>query len=112
MFVKDIICLLYFIAFTNASRVIYMMMHAEKPNYGTLDKGSKWSTTQDIPNERDNGLGITGYERSKCLVDIFGRNAPSYRQPKAILYQHYTAQGDFIDSGERGQHKSRRMVNK
>ncbi|ORX76239.1 hypothetical protein BCR32DRAFT_271392 [Anaeromyces robustus] len=106
---KIILGLLYFVAFSNASRVIYMIMHAEKPNYGTLDKGSKWSTLQDIPGERDNGLGKTGYERSKCIVDIFGRNAVSYRQPKAILYQHYSKQKDFIDSGERGLHESRRM---
>jgi len=109
MLAKIIVSFLLFIAFTNASRVIYMIMHAEKPNYGVLDKGNYWSSTQDIPNERNNGLGITGVERSKCLVDVFGKNAPSYRQPKKIIYQHYEKQGDFIDSGARGKHQSRRM---
>jgi len=111
MLTKNIITFLCFIALTNASRVLYMIMHAEKPNRGVLDNGNKWSSTQDIPNEKNNGLGITGVERSKCLVDVFGKNAVSYRQPKAIIYQHYEKQGDYIDSGERGKHQSRRMVN-
>jgi len=109
MLTKNIITFLCFIALTNASRVLYMIMHAEKPNRGVLDNGNKWSSTQDIPNEKNNGLGITGVERSKCLVDVFGKNAVSYRQPKAIIYQHYEKQGDYIDSGERGKHQSRRM---
>lgn len=109
MYSKIILSLLYFVAFSNASRVIYMIMHAEKPGFGDLRKGQRWSTTQNIPGEYDNGLSYTGYERSKCLVNVFGRNAPLYRQPKAILYQHYAKQGDFIDSGERGSHQSRRM---
>jgi len=104
-----LLSLLYFVAFSNASRVIYMIMHAEKPGNGDLKKGQRWSSTQNIPGEYDNGLSYTGFERSKCLVDVFGRNAPSYRQPKAILYQHYEKQGDYIDSGERGKHQSRRM---
>jgi len=110
MLVKFILSFILFIAFSNASRVIYMIMHAEKPNYGTLDKGRGWSSTQNIPNERSNGLGTTGVERSKCVADVFGLKAPEYRQPKLILYQHYEKQGDFIDSGARGKHQSRRMV--
>jgi len=112
MYSKIIIGLLYFIAYSNASRVIYMIMHGEKPGYGDLDKGSRrfWSTTQNVWGEFNNGLGYTGYERSKCVVDVFGKNAPLYRQPKLILYQHYSKQGDFIDSEGRGTHNSRRMV--
>jgi len=36
--------------------------------------------------------------RTSYMIDIFGRNAPYYRQPKKIITQHFILQnnGDFI----------------
>jgi len=95
-------------------RVVYLLAHAEKPGDGKLEeKNSSLLSVSSMEGlgYADDGLGATGMLRTSYMIDIFGRNAPYYRQPKKIITQHFILQnnGDFINNGNRGHHTSRRM---
>jgi len=115
--IKYIIQIIISLVYINiaSGRVVYLLAHAEKPGDGKLEENNedlRRLSSMDGLGFAEDGLGATGMLRTSYMINVFGRDAPYYRQPKKIITQHFILQnnGDFINNGNRGHHTSRRMV--